>query len=72
MQDTERALQLAESNWLQARGWRPVHGTGPAQRYTHPAAPKAKEDYTRRDALAITRGDPLRYRGVTLATAGRA
>lgn len=57
MQDTERALVRAEQDWLLARGWTLV---GRA-RYAHPTAPSARPDYAARDALAMTRAEPLRY-----------
>ena len=64
-QSTEQALSRAESAWLQARGWRLVsrgHGsmyTG--ARYTHPDL-KSPNDLAQRDALVVTRAEPLRFR----------
>ncbi len=67
-QETERALLRAEHDWLKARGWTlsAGHGTSFAyqieQRFSHPAAPKTPATYTRRDAVTMTRGEPLKYR----------
>jgi hypothetical protein len=67
-QDTERALVRAEEAWLKARGWRlTTNGFGSllsGARYSHPAAPGpggGAADFLIRDALALTRADPLRY-----------
>ena len=66
-QETDRALQQAEHDWLRARGWVMVTGVGASlayrleRRFAHPRAPTARESYTRRDALAMTRAEPLRY-----------
>ncbi len=69
MQDTERALQRAEQDWLLARGW---SASGAAVRWSHHAAPSARPDYARRDALAMTRAEPLRYTARRNTTAGPA
>ncbi len=64
-QSTERALSLAESAWLQARGWKlAARGHGSmytAARYTHPDL-DGVSDLCQRDALALTRAEPLRFR----------
>lgn len=75
MQDTDRALVQAERAWLIARGWALVAGsTSYAHpfRYTHPAAPQARESYTARDALAMTRSEPLRFMARRYTTPGPA
>lgn len=56
-QEATRNLNHAEKEWLKAYGWFEV---APG-RFTHRSAPKLKDSYTQRDALAFTRGDPLRY-----------
>lgn len=67
-QDTERALLRAEHDWLKARGWTMIAGVGSSfayqleQRFAHAAAPE-RPSYTRRDALTMTRAEPLRFRG---------
>lgn len=64
MQETERALAQAERAWLVARGWSLVAGSASNAhpfRFAHPAAPTARESYTARDALAMTRAEPLRF-----------
>lgn len=64
-QSTERALSDAESAWLIARGWQLVsrgHGsmyTG--ARYTHPDL-TMPADLAQRDALTLTRAEPMRFR----------
>lgn len=56
-QEATRALLHAEKDWLKAYGW---FECSPG-RMTHRNAPKFKDSYTLRDAIAFTRGDPLRY-----------
>jgi len=76
-QDTDRTLVRAEHDWLVARGWS-AHGAtlgglrDGRVRYSHPGAPTARADYTARDALAMTRGDPLRYMARRYVTPGPA
>lgn len=67
-QDTERALVRAEQAWLLARGWTMVVG----ERYSHPRQPTAKESYTRRDAIQMTRADALRFNNVRQSLRGPA
>ena len=55
---TERALVEAENNWLVARGWTSVEGN----RYVHRYMPKVLENYVRREALTMTRAEPLRFK----------
>lgn len=64
-QEATRALLHAEHEWLKAYGWFQV---APG-RWTHRSAPKLKDSYTARDALAFTRGDPLRYGSESLRLA---
>ena len=56
-QDTDRELTRAEYKWLLARGWQLEAGG----RFSHPSAPKARDSYTVRDAVAMTRAESLRY-----------
>lgn len=56
-QEAARALLHAEREWLKAYGW---FECSPG-RMTHRKAPKLKDSYVLRDAIAFTRGDPLRY-----------
>jgi hypothetical protein len=65
MQDTERALLRAEHDWLIARGWNAARPHSDRTRYAHKNAPKAREDYTARDAMAMTRAEPLRFISLT-------
>ena len=64
-QDTEHALVRAEAAWLKARGW--VLTTGGTDRlmsgarFSHPDL-RGPLDYRMRDALALTRAEPLRFR----------
>jgi hypothetical protein len=64
-QDTERQLVRAETDWLKARGWTlAVAGAGTLQagaRFAHPEL-RGPIDYRLRDALALTRAEPLRFR----------
>jgi hypothetical protein len=64
-QDTERALVRAEAEWLKARGWVLAQaGSGPLMsgaRFSHPDL-RGPVDYRMRDALALTRAEPLRFR----------
>ncbi len=64
-QQATRELERAQVNWLKAYGWQ--NATGPALaapvRWSHPQAPKAKADYTTRDAVEMTRAQPGRYEG---------
>lgn len=64
-QSTERALSQAEADWLIARGWKLVNrGQGSmylGARYSHPDLQNPK-DLSQRDALTLTRAEPLRYR----------
>jgi hypothetical protein len=64
-QTTERALAQAEADWLLARGWRLTsRGQGSmytGARYAH-ADLKGPADLCQRDALALTRAEPLRFR----------
>jgi hypothetical protein len=64
-QTTERALSEAESQWLKARGWILVnrgHGSmHTGARYVHDDL-KGPADLCQRDALALTRAEPLRFR----------
>lgn len=53
-----RALAQAEGDWLEAYGWQQE---GCAWR--HRAAPKIRETYAQRDALILTRAEPLKYGG---------
>lgn len=73
-QDTDRALIQSERAWLVARGWSLVAGSNSVHpfRYSHPGAPSAKTDYTQRDALAMTRADPLRFKARRYAGTGPA
>ncbi len=74
MQDTERELIQAEQRWLLARGWRLVSASTGLHggRYAHPAAPAARPDYAARDAIAMTRGEPIRYAYFNRPTGGPA
>ncbi len=64
-QDTERQLTRAESDWLKARGWVLTQGGSGAlmtgARFSHPDL-RGPVDYRMRDALALTRAEPLRFR----------
>lgn len=64
-QDTERSLVRAETEWLKARGWQLVNaGFGSlasGARFAHPDL-RGPSDFCLRDALAITRAEPLRFR----------
>lgn len=64
-QDTERQLVRAELEWLKARAWTvAVGGSGSLQlgvRLTH-AELRGVADLCLRDALSITRAEPLRFR----------
>jgi len=74
-QDTDRALVRAEHDWLLARGWiasRPFRDVAERVRYSHPGAPSARPDYAARDALAMTRADPLRFMARRYVTPGPA
>lgn len=56
--EASRALARAEYNWLAAYGW--TRQT-PGSRVRHRSAPPECEAYSVRDAMALTRADPLRY-----------
>ncbi len=65
-QDTERALVRSEEDWLKARGWQQA-GAGHGwlltrSRWAHPANDSKLTDYTLRDAVSLTRAEPLRFR----------
>lgn len=64
-QDTERQLVTSECAWLKARDWRVVAaGAGSLLvgiRFAH-AELRAPKDLGLRDALALTRAEPLRFR----------
>lgn len=64
-QDTERALVRAEADWLKARGWTLATGGTDSlmsgARFSHPDL-RGPIDYRMRDALALTRAEPLRFR----------
>jgi hypothetical protein len=64
-QDTERSLVRAETDWLKARGWTVTNaGFGSLAsgvRFSHPEFRRAV-DYSLRDALSLTRAEPLKYR----------
>ena len=64
-QEAQRELDRAQAKWLKAYGWEPRIGGELAapMRWSHHFAPKAKESYTTRDALELTRAEPLRYGG---------
>jgi hypothetical protein len=61
-QEATRKLELAQQEWLAAYGWkRRTDG-----RWVHEAARKVDgyaHGYTMRDALELTRAEPLRYGG---------
>lgn len=59
--EATRELGRAQAHWLRAYGWS-NDPTGEL-RWTHAKAPKAKPSYTTRDALEMTRAEPLRYGG---------
>lgn len=67
-QSTERALTHAEAQWLTARGWTcKTQGTGSMHagaRWTHPdlRGSLSTNDLSQRDALTLTRAEPLRFR----------
>ena len=56
----ERMLLNAQAEWLTAYGWK---YDAPTARWKHEHAPKARESYEQRDALAMTRAETLRYGG---------
>jgi len=58
-QEADRELARAELRWLHAYGWTPCDTRG--DRLAHRHAPKLKPDYSRRDAMQLTRAEPLRY-----------
>ena len=60
-QEATWSLVEAQGKWLRAYGWRPAQGE--RDRWSHQYAPKAKPTYTTRDALEMTRSEPLRYGG---------
>jgi len=64
-QEVTRALLHAEREWLKAYGW---FESSPG-RFTHRSAPKLKDSHTIRDAIAFTRGDPLRYGSMNMSPA---
>jgi len=59
-QAAERNLLEAQAAWLVAYGWKFDPSTA---RWKHEHAPKARESYEARDALAMTRAETLRYGG---------
>ena len=64
-QDTERALVLSELAWLKARAWRiAVAGAGSLHAGVRLEHPELRNPSTLglRDALAISRAEPLRFR----------
>lgn len=58
-QEADRELVLAELKWLRSYGWTPCDARG--ERLDHRHAPSLKPSYSRRDALVLTRAEPLRY-----------
>jgi hypothetical protein len=56
----------AETEWLKARGWTvTAAGFGSLAsgvRFSHPEFRGRAVDYTLRDALSLTRAEPLRFR----------
>jgi hypothetical protein len=56
--EATRELAAAELKWLLAYGWRRVL---PGSRLAHKFAPDTRPDYSVRDAISMTRADPLRY-----------
>lgn len=64
-QDTERALLRAEGEWLEARGWTRASGYSDSllsgARWSHTSL-FSPIGYKQRDALALTRAEPLRFR----------
>lgn len=58
-QEATRALTHAEYEWLKAYGWERVL---PGGRVKHKFAPTTRPDYSVRDAIAMTRAEPLRFR----------
>ncbi len=66
-QDTERALVRAETEFLKARGWTVTVGglgssLGGSVRLAHESLKGGPTDYCLRDAMALTRAEPLRFR----------
>lgn len=61
--EATRELEHAEANWLRAYGWRQMSSIG-AGSWSHPNAPQMKLTYTQRDALMLTRAEPLRFGAV--------
>lgn len=57
-QEATRALLKAEYAFLESYGWSRVL---PGGRVRHANAPDTRPDYSVRDAMVMTRGEPLRF-----------
>jgi len=58
--EATRELEQAEANWLKAYGWRQLSSAGTGS-WSHSNAPQMKLAYSQRDALMLTRAEPLRF-----------
>ncbi len=58
--EATRELEQAEANWLKAYGWRQLSSVPPCS-WSHANAPQMKLTYSQRDALMLTRAEPLRF-----------
>jgi hypothetical protein len=62
-QEAQRELDRAQAKWLIAYGWSAYRGYDAygSFRWTHRSAPSQAYGYSTRDAMELTRAEPLRY-----------